>query len=275
MPEGSETMLMANYLNKEFKDKLCVNLLLCSKSKYFNKPLKGFTSEQWIPINGVITIPVNMICNCVESYGKKIGFFFDNHCFIFSLGLEGHFQLELGNNTGICISFENKNIYYDDSRRFGNFYYIHRSELSTIMKNVGPDYLRGEVSLELFCSVIKNPKISHHEIVWFLMNQKYFSGCGVYIKCDALYLARISPYRILSSLTDNDLSNLYHSIMRILTESFRANGKTIATYKNIDGTPGTFTNYCYGLKHDVNGFPIIRCTLSDKRTSHWCPSLQK
>ena len=97
----------------------------------------------------------------------------------------------------------------------------------------------------------------------------------MYIKCDALYLAKISPYRILSSLTNQDLFNLYHAIINVMTQSYEAKGKTIATYKNIDGSLGTYNCYCYGRKTDDFGYPIITCTLSDKRTTHWCPNIQK
>ena len=168
---------MADYLNKEFKGKMCNMLYIGNKSKYFKTPLKGFSLDLWNPIDDYIQIPINMICNCVDSYGKKIGFFFDEHCFIFSLGLEGHFQLHAGNNTGLIIQFENKPIYYDDSRRFGNLNIIHRNQLHELMKNVGPDYLRGEVSLELFTQVIRNPKLKEKQICWFIMQQKYLSGC--------------------------------------------------------------------------------------------------
>jgi len=274
MPENVECKLMSEYLHKHYSNNVCVRLLFGPKSKYFNKPIKGFSSENWIPIDGWVTVPINMKCLNIDSKGKKIGFFFDEYCFIFSLGLEGSFRLTPANNTGLIIEFDHQKLYYDDSRRFGNFYLIHRNQLPEIMKDVGPDYLRGEVSLELFVNVIRTNKISHHEVGWFLMQQKYLAGVGNYIRNDAMYLAQISPYRLLSSLSDNDLLNLYYSIMKVMTESYTSQGKTIATYKNIDGALGGYINYCYGRKIDNNGNPIITCTLNDKRTTHWCPNYQ-
>jgi len=274
MPENPECHLMANYLHEECKDKMCHKIYIGEKSKYFKTPLKGFSKSDWVPQNGFIVIPINKVCVCVDAKGKKIGIFFEDICFIFSLGLEGSFRLTPGNNTGLAIEFENRMIYYDDSRRFGNFYLIHRNQLPEIMKDVGPDYLKGEVSLELFVNVIHNPKLALKQICWFLMEQKYLSGNGNYIKADALYLACISPYRLLSSLSDQDLINLYNAILKVTLESYHAKGKTIATYRNIDGSPGLYVNCCYGLSNDINGYPIVTCTLSDKRTTHWCPTLQ-
>ena len=244
-------------------------------SRYFKTPLKGFDPLNWIPGDGgTINIKVDMMLNNIDTKGKKIIFQFDNHCFISSLGMEGHWTWEPEKHTGITIYFEDRVVYYSDSRRFGSFHMIHNSSYNEIMKDVGPDYLKGEVSLELFTSKITNSRISRKEIVSFMMDQSILSCVGNYIKADSLYLARISPYRTLGTLSQQDIYNLYHSIMYVLNESYRCKGLTIQSYKDPDGNRGSYNHIIYKRSHTNEGYPVITCTLSDKRTTHWCPSVQ-
>ena len=42
------------------------------------------------------------------------------------------------------------------------------------------------------------------------MNQQLISGVGNYIKCEALFLSKLSPHRILSSLNLNELKLLFN-----------------------------------------------------------------
>ena len=164
MPESSEVRLMAECLHKHLAGHYCQAVVISQKSKYWKKPLKGFAKSEWIPINNQIPISINALLREVRTKGKKIIFQFDGFCFVSSLGLEGHYQWEPGNNSGLALYFDHKIAYYDDSRRFGNFTMVLDSELADFLSDVGPDYGKGEVSLGLFQQVITQPKYAKKEV---------------------------------------------------------------------------------------------------------------
>ena len=173
MPEGPEIKVMSDFINQLFKGKQCFGIKITEKSRYWKTPLAFFSREEWISFEDAINIHFSEVLKTCYSKGKKIIFDFGDYFFVSSCGLEGHWQLEKGNNTGIEIVFEDISIFYDDSRHFGTFHIVEN--LDTVLKAVGPDYLNGEVSLSMFKNKIREKRLAKKEIVSFLMNQAYFS----------------------------------------------------------------------------------------------------
>ena len=96
----------------------------------------------------------------------------------------------------------------EDKRTLGFVKYITTvEEPCEIFKNIGPDLLRGEVSLELFTSIIKSDKLNRK--IGKVMEQKHFSGIGLYIKCEVLFDCSLSPHRLCSSLSDRKINVFY------------------------------------------------------------------
>jgi formamidopyrimidine-DNA glycosylase len=108
------------------------------------------------------------------------------------------------------------------------------------------------------------------------MDQSIVAGIGNYIKADALWLARLSPNRLVGDCTDEELINLKECVRRVMLESFRSGGATIRTYKNIDGEEGEYGSrfLVYGRKEDIDGNPVIKEDTADGRKTHWCPEVQ-
>ena len=77
------------------------------------------------------------------------------------------------------------------------------------------------------------------------MNQSYLSGIGNYLKSEILYQSKISPYRKLESLNENDIEILYKNIIKISNDSLKAGGATIRNYSNINDEKG---NYVFSFK---------------------------
>ena len=117
---------------------------------------------------------------------------------------------------------------------------------------------------------------SSKTIVEALMDQKIVAGVGNYIKADSLWLAKISPHRLVSDISDSDLSKLNDCIRDVMTTSFEMGGATIYSYKNFDGSIGEYGSkfLVYNKKVDPDGNLIIKETTRDKRTTHWSPDVQ-
>ena len=110
-----------------------------------------------------------------------------------------------------------------------------------------------------------------------LMNQSIIAGVGNYIKAECLYLSKLSPHRIISSITDEELVSLKTNIHAVMKESFASGGATIRTYKGFNGESGEYGErfIVYNQKQDPLGNPVIKEKTRDGRTTHWVPEVQK
>ena len=113
-------------------------------------------------------------------------------------------------------------------------------------------------------------------IVEALMDQSVVSGVGNYVKAEALYLAKISPHRTVSSLTNAELCDLNAAVRSVLVNSFESGGATLQSYQDFYGEVGDATQRfaVYGRKADPEGREIIKEQTKDGRTTHWVPAVQ-
>jgi formamidopyrimidine-DNA glycosylase len=109
------------------------------------------------------------------------------------------------------------------------------------------------------------------------MDQTLVSGVGNYVKAEALYLSKISPHRLVSSLSNNELHNLNVATRSVLVNSFDSGGATLQSYKDFYGEAGDATQRfaVYGRKIDPKGQEIIKEQTKDGRTTYWAPTVQK
>lgn len=197
--------------------------------------------------------------------------------FVFFYAMTGSLSFIKGKYTQITFIFDKdgieKRLYYEDKRTLGFVKYITTvEELYEIFKNIGPDYLRGEVTLELFISIIKSDKLKNKKICEFLLEQKYTAGIGNYIRSEVLFDCHLSPHRLCSTLSDNRITKLYISIIKIITESYQAGGLTIGDYKDPWNNPGRFVPKVYGKRDDPR---VVSEKDGNNRTIWWRPDKQK
>ena len=109
------------------------------------------------------------------------------------------------------------------------------------------------------------------------MDQSVVSGVGNYVKAEGLYLSKISPHRVVESLSDRELHNLNVAIRSVPVNSFESGGATIKSYTDFFGNVGAATQRfaVYGQETDPEGRQIIKEKTRDGRTTHWVPDVQK
>jgi formamidopyrimidine-DNA glycosylase len=167
------------------------------------------------------------------------------------------------------------NLYYDDSRHFGLLDVVNTTAgLQKLLKEVGPDLLQDSISVQQYYEVLSRKRLSGKTIMSFLLEQKYFSGVGNYLRSEILYACRLDPRRTLGTLTQNDIISLYTNTMNTLQESLKFGGLTIATYWDPDGRKGLYTVRVYGKDKDPLGNPVEQIKDEHDRTVHWVPKLQ-
>ena len=194
-----------------------------------------------------------------------------------TLGMGGNWLSEKTKHGHIEFQLEEGGSYFfTDIRNFGTLKFVDSAEKTLEKLNsIGPDHLNTIISDDLFKQrLMRFPKKTLPEV---LMDQSLIGGIGNYIKAEVLYRSKLSPHRTVESLTDQDFSNLNKYTQEVALGSFLKGGATLYTFKNLEGESGeyTFELKVYGKSTCEMGFPVVRETTKDKRTTHWVPQIQK
>ena len=268
MPEGPEVHNQADALHAFLKGQIVTKIRFRS----------GWTDRKKMDPdadNLIDNLPLRVIK--VWAKGKKIIIRFKGYSYmVVYLGMEGRWSYVPLKYSYIYIETQEGNrVWYDDKRYLGNFeFYNSTKELNSRMSKIGPDLISDDISIKDWLSVTTSPKVSNKQISQFLMDQKYFSGVGNYVKAEVLYAARIRPDALLGDLTAEMLTRLFQVIRRIIQKSYAAQGASLHSYINADGNKGNFRVVVYDATEDPQGNPVIRSIFQDDRVTHWVPTVQ-
>lgn len=177
-----------------------------------------------------------------------------------------------GNGQGLLA------INFRDPRHFGTVKFVHDPDGTKVKKklaSLGPDMLSDPPDAAAF--QLRLNRRASKTIGEVLMDQSVISGVGNYIRAEGLYLAELSPFRLVSDLQPNEVSRLRDQLVNVMKASYATGGATISTYRNVDGTKGGAQRRfaVYGNKTDPMGNPVVKQKTDDGRTIHWCPDVQR
>lgn len=266
MPEGAEVKIIGEGLSKFVGSRSLVSVTPLS-GRYTKKPIDGLDAAG---------LPAKVLGVGVK--GKLIFWMFENDSFALStLGMTGTWSQRETRHARIRFDFDQgEPVFFVDSRNFGTFKFIRgRSNFLQKLNSLGPDMLSENVSLSTFQERLL--KYSERTLPEVLMDQTVICGVGNYVKAEALWRARLSPHRTVSTLTESDMSNLCDSVKEVLRLAYRGRGASIRDYRDANGDEGeaTLEFAVYGLKKDPMGNSIVREETLDGRVTHWSPGWQK
>jgi len=113
------------------------------------------------------------------------------------------------------------------------------------------------------------------------MDQTFVSGLGNIYSNEVLFMSKIKPIRICSSLSRSEIKNLILNIRKILTFSISKGGSSIKNYQNTLGKSGTFQQFfkVYGQKNKncsrISCSGKIQKIQISNRSSFYCSICQK
>lgn len=111
-----------------------------------------------------------------------------------------------------------------------------------------------------------------------IVDQRVIAGVGNIYADEALFVAKINPFRAPKSLTKVEVSGLLEAIKQVLNEGIKHRGTTIDSYRDLQGNPGTHQNFLrvYGKpgKPCPNCSKPIEYTEIAGRRTHFCPNCQ-
>lgn len=210
MPEGPEVRLVTDQLRKKLVNNKIFNFEILGGRYKNHDPPKNF--KKFINL-----LPLKV--KSVNSYGKFIWFEFNNTDFTMwnTLGMSGWWQIKEEPHNNIKISYFNKDkkkiIYFNDPRNFGTFIFETKNNLIKKLEKFGPEiFSNNQNSLDRFLKLVQKKKTPICEI---LLDQKISSGCGNYLRAEALYLAEINPFTIGKDIFPEKIKELWNILNQL------------------------------------------------------------
>jgi len=299
MPEINEVRQYADFIKSKLKNKNITHINILNGRYKKHGPFENYSHL-------VNHLPFKIID--VKTKGKFMYIKFEHNLYLFStLGLSGGwiFKTNSGKvehptileflqkkdidsymNTSLKhlnVEFKTAkgSLYFYDTLSFGTLKVVDdEKELEKKLKSVGPDIMDEETDFKVFQDAICKPKNFKKVIGIVLMDQKTISGIGNYLRADILWLSKISPFRKVDKLSEEELKKIYHNAL-VLTwgqyDKKKALNKKIITKK--DKLPSDYDRdfFVYYEDEDIHGNKVTKEELfegSQKRFIYWVKNIQ-
>jgi len=170
-------------------------------------------------------------------------------------------------------------MYFYDTLSFGTLKVIDDDkELNKKLNSIGSDIM--DIDFTIFQEQITKKKNLTKVIGLVLMDQKTISGIGNYLRADILWMCKISPFRKVSKLSEQELKLIFHN-SKVLTwgqfDKKKAIQAQIITTK--DKLPADYDRdfFVYNEAEDIYGNKVTKEELyegSQKRFIYWVKNYQ-
>jgi formamidopyrimidine-DNA glycosylase len=181
-----------------------------------------------------------------------------------------HLNVEFKMKTGI--------LYFYDILSFGTLkVVIGEEELNRKLRKLGPDIMDKDTNLVLFTNQINKKNNLDKPIGIVIMNQKNISGIGNYLRSEILYLSKVSPFRKVSKITENEMKKIYYNSKLLTIGEY---DRKLAKKLNFIGKlPSDYDRlfFIYNEDEDLHGNKVIKKELyegSQKRFVYYVPKVQ-
>lgn len=229
MPEAPEIASRSTEMNTALKDKV-IRSVEVVQPKCLNVSIEEFSAAL-----------VTAVIQEVTYHGKWIMVSTTRGWLLLNLGMGGEILLVTRNTMpekyrlvfdftdGTCLAV---NFWW-----FGYAFHVKHDELNTIpmFARLGPNVL--DITLEDFSALLGSQK-GKTKIKAFLLDQSRLAGIGNAYIHDILFLARLHPNRLVTSLSDAERTGLYNAIQDGLRPSLKKGGAFYET--NLYGQKGGF-----------------------------------
>ncbi len=177
-------------------------------------------------------------------------------------------------------------VVYNDARRFGYMTLILPDEMEThpLLRHLGPEPLGADLT-PVYLAQRGRGRIQ--PLKSFLLDQRNIAGLGNIYVCEALHLARLSPFARADRLAtaagrpSAGAKRLAAAIAEVLGAAIAAGGSSLRDHRRTDGTLGYF-QHAFAV-YDREGEPCPRrdCSgtvhreVQNGRSTFYCPRCQR
>jgi formamidopyrimidine-DNA glycosylase len=185
-------------------------------------------------------------------------------------------------HLNIEFIFEKGSLYFFDTLSYGTISVSNdKTKLEKKLKSLGPDIMDEDLTYEMFNEQINKKVNLNKKIGNVLVNQKIISGIGNYLRADILWIAKISPHRLVKNLENIELKHIFQASRDLTWGDYDIKeGKKLKIISKKPLLPHNFKRdfFVYYEDEDINGNKIKKEELyegSQKRMIYWVPDVQK
>jgi formamidopyrimidine-DNA glycosylase len=218
----------------------------------------------------------------IDRRGKFLVFTLSEHTLLVHLRMTGKFIIggdEIHPHERIRLTLSDGRILrYEDQRKFGKWELVDKAE--SVLTDLGIEPLSAEFTVGTLLAFLK----AHSRALKpFLLDQKTIAGLGNIYVDEALWMAKVHPLRLTSSLTKEEAKLLHQAIRHVLTKGIENTGTSLgaqrANYFSVSGRRGSNQDELKvfrrdGLECPRCGETIIKITVAQRGT-HICLFCQK
>ena len=218
----------------------------------------------------------------VTRRAKYILIRFDAATLIVHLRMEGRFYVKhesdpIAKHSHVLLHLhDGRRVEYNDTRKFGRFYYYKTDEELSVLDGLGPEPFDPDLLAKHLFKATRKKKTQLK--VW-LLNQSNLAGIGNIYADEICHACRLSPKQPVGRITNKQWEEILNQTRFILGQAIAAGGTTIRTYVSSLGVNGRFQFelHAYGQKGNpctTCGTPLKRIVVGQRGTVY-CPSCQK
>lgn len=144
------------------------------------------------------------------------------------------------------------------------------------IQKIGPDPLSSEFTFQRFKKALNQR--TKGAIKSVLMDQKVIAGIGNIYSSEALWEAKVNPFKDFSDLSEKELKKVFQAIKKVLRRGIELNGASYSDYRKVNGGKGKFQEW--GRVYGREGEKCKRCGEKierekiNGRSAYFCPSCQ-
>ncbi len=220
----------------------------------------------------------------IKRRGKWLIFELDNYYLLSHLRMEGKYFIKTSNeevnkHEYVIISFfDNIDLRYHDTRKFGRMKLIKKDELENTVEIKKQGYEPGdkELTSSYLLSCFKNKSTA---IKTILLDQTIISGLGNIYVNEVLFASKINPFKKASQITKNEAENIAVSADKIIKKAIEMGGTTIKSYTSSLGVTGRFQSELMVHKREGEKCKVCNTIIKNEkingRSTYYCPKCQK
>lgn len=172
------------------------------------------------------------------------------------------YQISALKHLNVEFVFDHGSLYFYDQLSFGTISIFDNTELlEKKLKTIGLDIMDVNTSFDMFQIALLHKTNLNKEIGNALMNQKYISGIGNYLRADALWLSKINPFIKVKDLSTTQLKQIYHNVRLLIWGQYNKKlGIKYGIINKSDKLPIDYKRnfFVYQQDADIYGKPVLK-----------------
>jgi len=173
-----------------------------------------------------------------------------------------------------------RRLVFCDQRQFGVMKLISSSELSQTkgISELAPEPFGDQFHFDYFKAVLKR---SQRSLKTLLLDQTKVLGLGNIYAAEALFRARINPFKNASQLSSQRAARLHQSIIEVLHDAITDSSTSRVDLEQADGFSYGEAFERFWQVYEREGEPCVNCGAKIRRETHggrstyWCPKCQR